>query len=109
MTTALRSVSQKFYVQDVREKGNMKHYYDRRWLNPTEPRGGSAFALADDNILKFADCSKIVSLEFYASTDDNLKELDAIEYKIDTLFDVVKKYRQYIKKELKKIRKEKSE
>ena len=78
---------------------------ERIWLN-NEEHGGTAFIQLDNGELKIADCNRIVSLEFYVEEYSTLKDIDNVEEKIDILYEAVKKYRYFIKRRIKKQRKE---
>lgn len=78
---------------------------ERHWLNKAE---GHAFIEIDEESFTIGDCNKIVTLEFsigdyHPCYINNTPE--AIEYKIDILYDVVKRYRTYIKKQVRKAKK----
>ncbi len=78
-------------------------YYERVWLNAEG--GGSAFLLVEEDEFIIGDCSRIVTLEFYFYNTSSVKDLDEIEYKLDTLYNSVKEYRKYKLKKIRKLRK----
>lgn len=80
---------------------------ERHWLN-TDKDGGSGFIITKGSEIKIGDCNKMIALDFYIEDGKYFDEkaADNVEYKIDLLFDVVKRYRQHTKKLLKKLRKE---
>lgn len=80
----------------------MDKYNSRTWLNITK---GSAFIEATDDQLSIADCTRIVNLDFYIESNSSKIELDNVEYKIDVLYEEIRAYRKYIKKEIRRERK----
>jgi len=80
-------------------------YYERSWLNPEG--GGNAFVLVEEDEFIIGDCNRIVTLEFWIGHNSSVKQLDAIEYKLDVLHNSVVAYRRHLKKKIRKLRKEK--
>lgn len=84
-------------------------FFERHWLNNDEVEGGSAFIRVDKDEIKIADCNRIVNLNFWCDEEASEKELTNLEFKIDILYDVVKRYRQFTRRKITRIRKEKKE
>lgn len=80
-------------------------YYERRFLNEKE---GIAFVEAKNGTFRIGDCSRVVSLDFYLDDDPEYlpsdKDINMIEYKIDSLHAALSDYRRYLKRKIKKIR-----
>lgn len=86
-----------------------KLIYRREFLNlePDTIRDeayGMAAILFDGDNLRISDCRRAITLEFWARDEASLADLDNMDYKIDTLFDVIKEYRTYIKRRNNKLR-----
>ena len=86
-----------------------KTYYRREWLNK-ERQGGSSTGMAAIRAkeweLSISDCHRTVALDFYIDDDYiNMPDVNNAEYKIDTLFEVIKQFRSRLKRKVKKIKK----
>lgn len=85
----------------------MKPYKRRVWLND-EKHGGIAFVRINADELSIGDCSRIVNLDFAFDKYSTEEDVANVLSKADILFNEVKAYRRYLKREARRWKKEKS-
>ena len=88
-------------------KNSKKKMYRREFLNLDTPReGGMGVIRYIKDEFSISDCNRTINLDFYFSVSNpNSKDLDNMEFKIDLLHEMVREYRTYIKRRIRKARK----
>lgn len=87
----------------------MTSLYKRTFLNKDQfgSGGGMAAIRIKDSELSISDCNRTISLEFYIDPEyDTEKDIENIEYKIDTIYDYVAELRKHVKRKIKKTKRQ---